>query len=258
MREQLKNYAVAVGATADAAVAASGSLSGVDVIIMFEGEPELELMRTLVRQNLRLQRAGQLIVARASKVATPYAQFAIQDQTLTITDAASTADEAGLTAAIEEARKRAGGLPMDEKTATAYALRAAELIQRLALSRAQIFDLLVAQSAVMAALDDQRPEIARAAANAMGMLNSREAQAALAVRGIDEKTTDEFKVIVLKNLSTHAKFYGNQLDQGFTEGLAKLAETAMNQDVKSAAAEALGALNLRSEQIKALIVNQAK
>jgi hypothetical protein len=38
----------------------------------------------------------------------------------------------------------------------------------------------------------------------------------------------------------------------------KLAETAANLDVKSAAAEALGALNLRSEQIKALIVNQAR
>ncbi len=191
-------------------------------------------------------------------MATPYAQSAVSDPSITITDAASTADEAGLTAAIEEARKRAGGLAMDEKMATAYALRAAELLQRLALSRVQVFDLLVAQSAVIAALDDQRPEIARAAANAAGLLNSREAQASLAVKAIDEKTSDEFKVIVLKNLSTHAKFYGNQLDQSFTEGLAKLAETAMNQDIKSAAAEALGALNLRSDQIKVLIVNQAQ
>ena len=57
------------------------------------------------------------------------------------------------------------------------------------------------------------------------------------------------------------KYHANGLqviDQGLIESLGKLAETAANLDVKSAAAEALGALNLRSEQIKSLIVNQAR
>ena len=110
----------------------------------------------------------------------------------------------------------------------------------------------------MMALDDQRPEIARAAANALGLLNSREAQAALASKAIDEKTPDDFKINLLKDLSVNAKFYGNLIDQGLIDGLAKLAEGAANLDVKSAAAEALGALNLRSDQVKTLILNQAK
>jgi hypothetical protein len=256
LREQLKNYAIAGGATPEAAAASAASLSGVDVILMYEGNPGIDSMLTISRQTLRLERAAKLIVAKASKVASPYAQSAIADQTITITD--PNIDEAGLNAAIEEARKRAGGLPMDEKMATAYALRAAEMLQRLAISKGQVFDLLIAQPAVMAALDDARPEIAHAAANSLGLLNSREAQAALATKALDEKTQDEFKIILLKDLSVHAKFYGNMLDQGLIESLGKLAETAANLDVKSAAGEALGALNLRSEQIKALIVNQAR
>jgi hypothetical protein len=255
LREQLKNYAVAGGSTPEAAAAAGASLSAVDVVLMYEGVSNIDEMLTIMRQTLRLERAAKLIVAKASKVATPYAQIALNDPSITITDAA---DEAGINAAIEEARKRAGGLPMDEKMATAYALRAAEMLQRLAISKGQIFDLLVAQPAVMMALDDQRPEIAHAAANSLGLLNSREAQAALATKAIDEKMQDEFKIILLKDLSVHAKFYGNMIDQGLIDSLGKLAETAANLDVKSAAAEALGALNLRSEQIKALIVNQAR
>jgi len=222
---------------------------------MYEGTSDIDHMFTIIRQTLRLERAAKLIVAKASKVATPYAQMALNDPSITVTDAN---DEAGLNAAIEDARKRAGGLPMDEKMATSYALRSAELLQRLAISKGQVFDLLVAQPAVMMALDDPRPEIAHAGANALGLLNSREAQAALATKAVDDKTPDEFKIILLKDLSVHAKFYGNLIDQGLIDSLGKLAETAANLDVKSAAAEALGALNLRSEQIKALIVNQAR
>ena len=233
LREQLKNYNIAGGATADAAIAAAASLSQVDVILLFEGDDQPERMMANVRNNLRLERAGKLIVAKVSKVATPYAQRALDDPTITITDAK---DEAGLNAAIEEARKRAGGLAMDEKMATSYALRSADLIQRLAISKGQVFDLLVAQPAVMLALDDQRPEIARAGANALGLLNSREAQAALAAKAVDEKTPDDFKINLLKDLSVNAKFYGNLIDQGMIDGLAKLAEGAANLDVKSAAA----------------------
>ena len=255
LREQLKNYAIAGGSTPEAAASAGASLSAVDVVLMYEGTSDIDHMFTIIRQTLRLERAAKLIVAKASKVATPYAQMALNDPSITVTDAN---DEAGLNAAIEDARKRAGGLPMDEKMATSYALRSAELLQRLAISKGQVFDLLVAQPAVMMALDDPRPEIAHAGANALGLLNSREAQAALATKAVDDKTPDEFKIILLKDLSVHAKFYGNLIDQGLIDSLGKLAETAANLDVKSAAAEALGALNLRSEQIKALIVNQAR
>jgi hypothetical protein len=256
LREQLKNYVLAGGATPEAAAASAASLSAVDVVLMYEGNADIEQMLPILRQTLRLERAAKVIVAKASKVASPYAQRALNDPTITVTD--PNIDEAGLNAAIEDSRKRAAGLPMDEKMATAYALRAAEMLQRLAISKGQVFDLLVAQPAVMMALDDQRPEIAHAAANSLGLLNSREAQAALATKALDEKTPDEFKIILLKDLSVHAKFYGNMLDQGLIESLGKLAETAANLDVKSAAAEALGALNLRSEQIKVLIVNQAR
>jgi hypothetical protein len=252
LKEQLKQYNVQGGATADAAVAAAASLNGVDVIILYEGDPQIDRLFADARENLRLEHAAKLVIVKASKVASPYAQMALHDPLITVTD------EAGVAAGIEEARKRAGELPLDEKVATAYSLRSAELLAKLAMGRGQVLDLALAQPAVLAALDDSRLEISKAAGNVLAVHGSREAEAALAMKSLDEKTPDDQKIHYLKNLSMHAKLHGNQLDSGLIDGMAKLAEASPSLDVKSAAAEVLGALNLRSEQIKALINNQAK
>ena len=61
----------------------------------------------------------------------------------------------------------------------------------LAISRGQVLDLIAAQPAVLAALDDARPEIAKAASGVLAVLGSRESQTALATKAIDEKTAEE-------------------------------------------------------------------
>jgi hypothetical protein len=228
-------------------------LTGVDVILMWEGDPQLDRMFADARDNIRLERSAKLIVVK-SKVASPFARMMEGDPLITVTDAA---DEAALNAAVEDARKRAGGLPLDEKTATAYAARSAELLQRLAISRGQVLDLVSAQPAVLAALDDSRPEIAKAASAVLAVLGSREAQTALATKAVDEKTAEDLKIYLLKDLSTNAKLFANLIEGSLVDSLAKLADTATNNDIKSAAAEALGSLNLRPEQVKTLILNQA-
>ena len=258
MREILKNYNVQVGQNASNAIANAASLPSVDVIILREPSDEpLEAVTALTRGNTRLENAAKLILSTTPNTST-YAAAAAADPTVTIVHADEAKDEAKLNAAIEDARRRAGGLPIDDKLATDFALRAASALQRLAVSRGQVLDLAAAQPSVLAGLDDARPEVAKAAGNVAAMLGSREAQVALANKALDDKTPEEFKVSLLRNLATNAKFYANQLDGGTVDNLQKLAETAMSPDVKAASAEALGALNLKSEQVKTLILNQAK
>lgn len=256
-KETLKNYTVETGSSAANGVANAAKLPSVDVIIVREGDEPLEAVTALTRGNPRLENAAKLIISQ-TPAASAYAGMAANDPTVSIIQDTDAADEAKLNAAIEEARKRAGGLPIDEKLATEFALRAASALQRLAVSRTQVLDLAAAQPSILAGLDDARAEVATAAGNVAALLGSREAQVALANKGLDDKTPDEFKVSLLRNLATNAKTFNNQLDTGTVENLQKLAETAMNPDVKSASAEALGALNLRSEQVKTLILNQAK
>ena len=49
-----------------------------------------------------------------------------------------------------------------------------------------------------------------------------------------------------------------QFDKAYVEGITKLVQGASNLDLRAAAAEAHGALNLSADQVKTLILNQAK
>lgn len=249
-------YAVKGGVTAEQAVNQAVSLSGVDVIILKEGDKNLDRLIQIADGNPKLERAARLILV-ASKEASSFAQLVSTDTQYTLSTAKPD-DAAAITAAIEEARKRNGAIGMDEKIATSYAQRSAELLAKLAISRGQVFDLSQAQATVLAALDDARPEIAKAAGNVLAVLNSRDAQGALVTKAADEKTADELKISFLKNLSNNIKMFGNQLDGGLIETLRKIATGQGSVELRSAAAEALGALNLTSDQVKTLILEQAK
>jgi hypothetical protein len=254
LREQLKAYNVQGGETAENALANAAGLPSVDAIVLFErNDQTARVFEILSTGNARLARVPRIVIA-ASAAASPYADANRYPFTVVTT----ATDEPQLTEAINKGKQLVGALAIDEKAAADFAIRSAQLIQRLAMTRGQVLDLSPAQPALLGALDDVRPEVARAAGDALGYLNSREAQLALATKALDEKTDDEFRILLLRNLANHAQYYRNQLEPGTVDALSRLAETSMNLEVRSAAAEALGALNLKSEQIKSLIVNQAK
>ncbi len=56
----------------------------------------------------------------------------------------------------------------------------------------------------------------------------------------------------------NAKFFGNQLEEPGVKMLSGTVESAANLDVRSAAAEARGALNLPADQAKSLVIGQSK
>ena len=89
-------------------------------------------------------------------------------------------------------------------------------------------------------------------------MSAKEIQTTLTAKCLDDKTADDVKISLFKSLSNNAKFFGNTLDAATIEALTKFVETAANLDVRSAAAEAHGALNLRPDQVKTLIIGQSK
>lgn len=250
-------YVAKGGSNPEAALAAVAALPGVDVIILKAGDSNIDQMIQGINENPRLERAARLIlIGQGSTVASPWASIAATNPLFTVSGAKQD-DQAALSAAIEEARKRAGNVPLDEKTATAYSLTAANLLGQLAENRQQVLDLSVAQPALLGALEDARPEIVKASGNALAYLNSREAQTGLLTKSLDEKTPEDIRIALLKDLSTNAKQYGDQLDPALVDRLMKLTESAASNDLKSAASEAYGSLNLNSDQVKALILNQS-
>jgi hypothetical protein len=249
----LKGYLTAAGEDPATALAGSMTLPAVDVILMSEdlGNSTIDRALDLASQSPRFERAAKLIIVHS--LASPWARMSITDPTISYTQ---TASGPGLAAAIEAARKKAGGLPMDEKVASEYALRAANLMAKLAISRGQILDLSAAEQTLIAALGDKRPAVAQAAGNAVALLKSPQSQSGLADRANDANTVPEVRASLYKSLATSAKFYGNRLSPEQINQMQQVVMNEKNLDIRSAAAEARGALNLPASDAKALIVQR--
>jgi hypothetical protein len=249
----LKNYATAGGNDAAGAVAESSSIPAVDVILMSEdmGNPEVSHAIDLASQNPRLAHAAKLIIVHS--LASPWARLSLTDPTISYTQA--TGGES-LINSIEQARKKAGGIPMDAKSASDFSLRAANLLAKLAISRGQVFNLTVAEPMLLSALGDKRPEIVSAVGDAVALINSPRAQGALADRAADAKTPPDIRISLYRSLALSAKFHGAHLDANQVNELQQVVTGEKNLDIRSAAAEARGALNLPAQAVQSLILQR--
>lgn len=257
MLEALKGAGInAAGATTpEAAVNASAQLPAVDVVVLSQdlGPEQVEQLFGAVTGSPRLAGAARIIITETA--VSPYENRKVADPLLVTTQAK---DFAALQPVIEEARKRAGSVPMTEELATQYATRAAQQLANLAISGSDVLDLSAAKTTLLAALSDARPEIVKLAGVVLSRTNDRDAQVGLFTVANDEKTSDELKISLFKSLAANAKSFGNQLDASQIEGLQQTVGDAQNLDVRSAAAEAHGALNLPPDQAKDLIIKQSR
>ena len=241
-------------ASPQAAASAADQLPAIDVIITSEdmGAGNVDQLLAIAAQTAKLQGAAKVVVVRSG--ASPYARRAVHEPLLSVTTAA---EPDGIKSAADTARARAASTPIDQASASQYAVRAGVLMQLLAINNSPL-NLSPAEQTVLAALRDPRPDVVKAAGNTLGVMNSQPGQAALLQTSLTEQTGDDVKVSLLKSGATSAKFFGNRLNPQQVQTLDQLMEASPNQDVKNAAAEFRGALNLPADQAKSLIVKQSK
>jgi hypothetical protein len=257
---QLKaaGYSAVGGTTPEQAINNSQQAPAIDVIVIDTtsgiDQAMAQRMLTAASANPRLSQLARVFIG-ASEQANAFSPLAIGNPLVTVTTAS---EGAQLGPVLQKARNRSGALPLDNDTALAYALRSARAMGKLAISRGQVLNLSDAQPALLAALGDSRPQLAQAAAEVLGLLDSPASQPALLAQSAEDKTSEELKVAFLHAGRTNAVFFGSKLSGEQVESLRKIADTATNPLVKNAAAEFLGALNLPSDQAKTLIVKQSK
>jgi HEAT repeat protein len=249
-------YPVVAASDPVGAINGSQTLPSVDVIVISD-DSDVQQMLDQAGQNPRLQGASVLVLTHTAS--NPFAVRAATDPLMnSVVMPPKDQLAATLKAEIDKARDHAGGVALTDAQASDYGLRAADLLARLAISRGQILDLSVAENPALGALSDPRPEIAKAAGRALAMFNSKTAQNGLAAKAADESTPADVRVSLFKSVATSAKFHGNQLDSQNTAALEKIVNESKNADVRGAAAEARGALNLPADEARTLIVGQSK
>lgn len=250
-----QGYITAGATTAAAALSASAAVPAIDVVVISEDLPpvEIETLLGLINQSPKLRASGKLFIVKSP--ASPWEARKATDPTISTT---TTSDPSALKSSITTARDASGALPLDPAMAAQYATRSGELIKKLAISRGQVFDLTPARSTLLGALEDTRPDIVKLAGQGLALMNNEDAQKGLLLKATTDATPDDTKVSLFKSLATSAKFFGDKLDQQQVDALDQVVMSATNADVKAAAADARGALNLPSDVARKLIVDQAK
>ncbi|MGD0571958.1 MAG: HEAT repeat domain-containing protein [Sedimentisphaerales bacterium] len=140
-----------------------------------------------------------------------------------------------------------------------YALRAAKVMLKIAQTRNPVLDLSAAQNALIAATKDKRMEIQMLAGQILAYLNTPEAQQAIAAMAMAESNSQNIRVTAFGSLAVSAKVNGNKLDDVAINAIYGLVSSKdIEPGLRAAAAAAYGALNLPSQKVKTLILDQAR
>jgi HEAT repeat protein len=143
--------------------------------------------------------------------------------------------------------------------AEAYTLRSAQAMLGLAVSRNPVIDLSLAQPTLLGATKDTRPEIRVLAGQILAYLSSPDAQRAIAAMAMDSANDTNVRTAAFGSLVESAKLNGNMLPDAVVNDIYKLISSAETDPaLRAAAAAAYGSLNLPSQKVKDLILDQAK
>jgi len=143
--------------------------------------------------------------------------------------------------------------------AESYALRVAEIMLKLAQTENPVFDLSLAIPALIDATKDNRPQIKILAAQTLARQRNTEAQRAIAAMALDENNPLGIRISGFNSLAVSAKFSANLLESESIDAIYTLISSQQaDPKLRSAAAAAFGSLNLPSQKVKDLIIDQAK
>lgn len=140
-----------------------------------------------------------------------------------------------------------------------YAVRAAKVMLKLVETRNTVINLSAARTAIISATKDSRADIQMLAGRILAYLDSPDAQRAITAMALNENNAMDVRIAAFNSLATSAKVNANLLDVATIDAVYKLVSSQQaDPQLRSAAARAYGSLNLPSQKVKDLILDQSK
>ncbi len=140
-----------------------------------------------------------------------------------------------------------------------YAFRTAKVMLRSAERRNRVIDLSAAQTAIVAATKDSREEIQILAGRILARLAGAAAQRAITAMALVETNSMDVRILAFDSLAVSAKLNGSLLGGVTIDAVYLLVSSQeIDPELRSAAAAAYGALNLPSQKVKDLILDQSR
>ncbi len=143
--------------------------------------------------------------------------------------------------------------------ANSYALRSVQVMLKLAQTRNPVINLAPAQETLITATRSPRAEIQVLGAHVLAHLNSPGAQHGIAVMALEQNNSVELRINAFAALAVSAKLNANLLSAQAIDAIyALVGSDQTDPKLRAAAAAAYGALNLPSQRVKDLILDQSK
>ncbi|NQT01318.1 MAG: HEAT repeat domain-containing protein [Planctomycetes bacterium] len=235
-----KNAYVALGA-----IEALGTTAG-EKSLLYRIGPAQPLLEALTFDNIMVRYSAAIAIAAAG----PKEPFA--ESKLVVANLAEALGQNSQPAAGQDSQ-------WNQQIADSYALRTAQVMLKLALTRNPVINLSAAQNALVSAVNDERKEIQILAGQILAHLDSPGAQRAIAAMALDNNNAADVRISAFNSLATSAKLNANMLVGPMIDAIYSLiSSTDTPPELRSAAAAAYGALNLPSQKVKDLILDQAK
>jgi len=188
-----------------------------------------------------------LIGARDSLAAKDLAKA---DPYIESVDASATA---GLEAALERLRERGGQTQLDSDLAFALALEATETLRRIAVDGRTVYDFAVAEAALIGALSSSDERLQITAASVLALARTPTAQRAIGHVALDPGNSLTLRIAAFGSLAESAKNNGHALEDAQTAEFVRIAREEADLTIRTAASQALGAMNLATNRASEII-----
>lgn len=163
------------------------------------------------------------------------------------------ADRGEIADRLESIRQGSGETVLDQEAALALAFEAVSTLRRIAVDGATVLDCRVAESGLIAALSADDEDLRIRCAEVLALLPLATAQRALAGAALNVDHTESLRTAAFAALAESAKRNGNRLDAARVQGVLSAARDEPDPTMRTAASQALGALNLTDNQASQII-----
>jgi hypothetical protein len=161
--------------------------------------------------------------------------------------------DTALTASVEELSRVALGGPVTADEASGYASRSLAALRDLAISQNPTLKVSDASGVLSDAIKDAKDLRLVELGEVLSLTGTERAQRALMDKALN--TEGDFRTILLTQVATNAKRFGNMLESSQIDQLVELARTAADREATAASA-LLGALNTPNADILSLVKGQ--
>ena len=219
---------------------------GVDVVVLSDAAGAAEVL-VKIRRDASLTLLPVVIAAERTE---ELGELVKKDGRTAIggEDAAAAVEAA--TKAVQIDRKEA----MTEEEAAQWAIMAAEAVRLVGMTGNRVLKVSAVLAQLTETLKDRHAALQTAAAGALAVIRDAQAQRSIASLACDTKIDQAVRIDAFGSLGESLRRFGNQLSDDLAEAVVNVVTGQEAEEIRLAAAKALGAMSLPSGKMKSLIL----